>query len=102
MLKRLHNGLFEYCGSWTNGFCSEIPYCQDKVILEQKLDFLAKLSKEITSSIKSASKKGMKAVFRPNLTSDIAWENVTDQDGLLSLRSIAQLNFMIIQNHLRE
>ena len=53
-----------------------------KLFFEQKLDFLAKLSKEITSSIKSASKKGMKAVFRPNLTSDIAWENVTDQDGL--------------------
>lgn len=53
-----------------------------KLFFEQKFDFLAKLSKEITSSIKSASKKGMQAVFRPNLTSDIAWEDVIDEDGV--------------------
>jgi len=53
-----------------------------KLFFEQKFDFLAKLSKEITSSIKSASKKGMQAVFRPNLTSDIAWENVVNEDGV--------------------
>lgn len=53
-----------------------------KLFFEQKFDFLAKLSKEITSSIKSASKKGMQAVFRPNLTSDIAWENVINEDGV--------------------
>ena len=53
-----------------------------KLFFEQKFDFLTKLSKEITSSIKSASKKGMQAVFRPNLTSDIAWENVLNEDGV--------------------
>ena len=47
-----------------------------KLFFEQRFDFLAKLSKEITSTIKSASKKGLQAVFRPNLTSDIAWEDV--------------------------
>lgn len=47
-----------------------------KLFFTQQLDFLAKLSKEISSSIKLATKKGMKSVFRLNLTSDIAWESV--------------------------
>ena len=52
-----------------------------KLFFEQRFDFLTKLSKEITSTIKSASKKGLQAVFRPNLTSDIAWEDITNEDG---------------------
>ena len=47
-----------------------------KLFFDQQLDFLAKLSKEISSSIKSATKKGMNSVFRLNLTSDISWEFV--------------------------
>lgn len=53
-----------------------------KLFFEHRLDFLAKLSKEITSTIKSASKKGLQAVFRPNLTSDIAWEDIINEDGI--------------------
>ena len=47
-----------------------------KLFFEDTLAFLAKLEKEIASTIKSATKKAMTAVFRPNLTSDIAWESV--------------------------
>jgi hypothetical protein len=47
-----------------------------KLFFTQQLDFLAKLSKEISNSIKTSTKKGMKSVFRLNLTSDIAWESV--------------------------
>ena len=47
-----------------------------KLFFEEQFAFLDKLAKEIGSTIKSASKKAMKAVFRPNLTSDIAWESV--------------------------
>ena len=47
-----------------------------KLFFEKQFDFLLKLQKEIASTIKSAEKKEMKAVFRPNLTSDIAWESV--------------------------
>lgn len=47
-----------------------------KLFFDKQFDFLAKLSKEISSSIKSATKKGMNSVFRLNLTSDIAWESV--------------------------
>ena len=53
-----------------------------KLFFESRFDFLAKLSKEITSTIKSASKKSMQAVFRPNLTSDIAWEDIINEDGV--------------------
>ena len=47
-----------------------------KLFFDKKLDFMYKLCKEIASSIKSAQKKKMQAVFRLNLTSDIAWEDV--------------------------
>lgn len=47
-----------------------------KLFFEKQFDFLAKLTKEIASTIKSAVKKEMQAVFRLNLTSDIAWESV--------------------------
>ena len=47
-----------------------------KLFFDKQFDFLAKLSKEISSSIKSATKKSMNSVFRLNLTSDIAWESV--------------------------
>ena len=47
-----------------------------KLFFDKQMDFLFKLSKEISSSIKTATKKSMKAVFRLNLTSDIAWESV--------------------------
>jgi len=47
-----------------------------KLFFDKQFDFLAKLSKEISSSIKSATKKGMNSVFRLNLTSDISWESV--------------------------
>jgi hypothetical protein len=47
-----------------------------KLFFKKQFDFLVKLEKEIASTIKSAKKKEMTAVFRPNLTSDIAWESV--------------------------
>jgi hypothetical protein len=51
-----------------------------KLFFDKKLDFMYKLCKEIASSIKSAQKKKMQAVFRLNLTSDIAWEDVYMKD----------------------
>ena len=54
----------------------ESRIAKTKLFFEQQFDFLAKLQKEIGNSIKLAEKKEMTAVFRPNLTSDIAWESV--------------------------
>lgn len=51
-----------------------------KLFFDHQKDFMIKLCKEIASSIKSAKKKGMKAVFRLNLTSDIAWESIYMKD----------------------
>ena len=51
-----------------------------KLFFDKKLDFMYKLCKEIATSIKSAQKKKMQAVFRLNLTSDIAWEDVYMKD----------------------
>lgn len=51
-----------------------------KLFFDKQLDFMYKLCKEIASSIKSAQKKKMQAVFRLNLTSDIAWEDVYMKD----------------------
>ena len=41
---------------------------------------MIKLCQEIASTIKSAQKKRMQAVFRLNLTSDIKWEDVFMKD----------------------
>ena len=54
----------------------ESRVAKTKLFFNHQLDFLAKLSKEISNSIKSATKKGMKSVFRLNLTSDVMWESV--------------------------
>jgi hypothetical protein len=64
-----------------------------KLFFESRFDFLAKLSKEITSTIKSASKKGMMAVFRPNLTSDIAWEDIINEDGVTIFEKHSKTQF---------
>ena len=58
------------------GSVQDSRIAKTKLFFEKQFDFLAKLSKEITSSIKSAVKKEMEAVFRLNLTSDITWEFV--------------------------
>lgn len=47
-----------------------------KLFFEKKSEFLTKLVKEISSSIKLAVKKEMEAVFRLNLTSDLMWEDI--------------------------
>ena len=64
-----------------------------ELFFEQRFDFLKKLSKEIVSTIKSASKKGMQAVFRPNLTSDIAWEDIINEDGVTIFEKHSKTQF---------
>ena len=66
-----------------------------KLFFEQRFDFLAKLSKEITSTIKSASKKGLQAVFRPNLTSDLEWENIINEDGVTIFEKHGKTQFYV-------
>ena len=64
-----------------------------KLFFEQKLDFLAKVAKEITSSVKSAVKKEMTAVFRLNLTSDLEWETIENGQGQTLMNQFPDLQF---------
>jgi len=64
-----------------------------KLFFEQKLAFMEKLAKEISSSIKSAVKKEMTAVFRPNLTSDLTWENIEDANGQTLMQKFPDIQF---------
>ena len=51
-----------------------------KLFFEERKEFMIKLCQEIASTIKSAQKMRMQAVFRLNLTSDIKWEDVFMKD----------------------
>jgi hypothetical protein len=64
-----------------------------KLFFEQKLDFLAKVAKEITSSVKSAVKKEMTAVFRLNLTSDLEWETIENGQGQTLMNQFPNVQF---------
>jgi hypothetical protein len=64
-----------------------------KLFFEDTLAFLAKLEKEIASSIKSAVKKEMKAVFRPNLTSDLMFEEIENEQGQTLMQRFPETQF---------
>jgi hypothetical protein len=105
---------YEVCGSRSKG-CTiaclntagrgQMQNTQDsriaKTILffKNKLPFMEKLAKEIASGIKSAIKKEMTAVFRPNLTSDLAWENIKDASRQTLMEKFSQTQFYDYTKH---
>ena len=64
-----------------------------KLFFEDTLAFLAKLEKEIASTIKSAKKKAMTAVFRPNLTSDLMFEDIENEQGQTLMQKFPETTF---------
>jgi hypothetical protein len=64
-----------------------------KLFFEDKFAFLAKLEKEIASTIKSAKKKAMTAVFRPNLTSDLMFEEIENEQGQTLMQKFPETQF---------
>jgi hypothetical protein len=64
-----------------------------KLFFEDTLAFMEKLAREIASGIKSAVKKEMTAVFRPNLTSDLTWENIEDENGQTLMQKFPETQF---------
>ena len=64
-----------------------------KLFFEDTIAFLAKLEKEIASSIKSAKKKAMEAVFRPNLTSDLMFEEIENEQGQTLMQRFPETQF---------
>lgn len=63
-----------------------------KLFFEDRENFMNTLIKEIRSMIKKADKLGMKAAFRLNLTSDIAWESVK-HEGLTIMEMFPDVQF---------
>ena len=56
-----------------------------KRFFEDRKGFLTDLWKEVTSAVKSATKKELKFCMRPNLTSDLPWESIKhDGQSLMS------------------
>ncbi|MAH49665.1 hypothetical protein CMI37_27830, partial [Candidatus Pacearchaeota archaeon] len=64
-----------------------------KRFFEDRIGFMAQLVSEIGKTIKSAVKKEMTAVFRPNLTSDLTWEDIADGDGDTILQKFPDTQF---------
>jgi hypothetical protein len=54
---------------------------------------MAQLVTELGNAIKLATKKEMTAVFRPNLTSDLTWEDIQDGNGKTILEQYPQTQF---------
>jgi hypothetical protein len=50
-----------------------------RLFFKNKIAFMGKLVREIIAAIKSAEKRGLKAAFRLNLTSDLPWEKIKVQ-----------------------
>lgn len=64
-----------------------------KRFFEDRIAFMAQLVDEIGKTIKSAIRKEMTAVFRPNLTSDLTWEDIADGNGDTILQKFPQTQF---------
>lgn len=105
---------YEVCGSRSKGCTKaclntsgrgQMDSIQDsriaKTILffKNKLPFMEKLTKEIALGIKSAIKKEMEAVFRPNLTSDLPWENIKDAEGQTLMQKFPATQFYDYTKH---
>jgi len=64
-----------------------------KRFFEDRIAFMAQLVTEIGKTIKSAVKKEMTAVFRPNLTSDLTWEDIVDGEGKTLMEQYPETQF---------
>jgi hypothetical protein len=64
-------------GAFSN--VQEARIAKTKLFFKDKIAFMGKLVREIFAAIKAAEKKGLQAVFRLNLTSDLPWEKIKVQ-----------------------
>ena len=74
-------------------FTQDSRIAKTKLFFENKMEFLEKLTREIGNAIKLAKKKEMTAVFRPNLTSDLTWEDIECEDGETILQKFPKTQF---------
>ena len=74
-------------------FTQDSRIAKTKRFFEDRIAFMAQLVKEIGNAIKLATKKEMTACFRPNLTSDLTWEDIADGNGDTILEKFPQTQF---------
>ncbi len=74
-------------------FTQDSRIAKTKRFFEDRLAFMAQLVSEIGNAIKLATKKEMTACFRPNLTSDLTWEDIADGNGDTILQKFPQTQF---------
>ena len=62
-------------------FTQNARIAKTKRFFEDRIAFMAQLVREIGNAVKLAGKKEMIPCFRPNLTSDLTWEDIVDGEG---------------------
>jgi len=64
-----------------------------KWFFEDRDEFMEQLVKELGNGIRLAKRKEMLACFRPNLTSDVVWEQIEDGEGKTVLEHYPDTQF---------
>ena len=74
-------------------FTQDSRIAKTKRFFEDRISFMAQLVSEIGNAIKLATKKEMTACFRPNLTSDLTWEDIVDGNGKTIMEQYSETQF---------
>ena len=74
-------------------FTQNSRIAKTKRFFEDRIAFMAQLVSEIGNAIKLATKKEMTACFRPNLTSDLTWEDIADGNGKTIMEQYPETQF---------
>jgi len=74
-------------------FTQDSRIAKTKRFFEDRVAFMAQLVTELGNAIKLATKKEMTAVFRPNLTSDLTWEDIDSGNGKTIMEQYPETQF---------
>ena len=74
-------------------FTQDSRIAKTKRFFEDRISFMAQLVSEIGNAIKLATKKEMTACFRPNLTSDLTWEDIDSGNGKTIMEQYPETQF---------
>ena len=74
-------------------FTQDSRIAKTKRFFEDRIAFMAQLVKEIGNAIKLATIKEMTACFRPNLTSDLTWEDIDSGNGKTIMEQYPETQF---------
>ena len=74
-------------------FTQDSRIAKTQRFFEDRIGFMAQLVTELGNAIKLATKKEMTAVFRPNLTSDLMFEEIENADGQTLMQKFPDTQF---------